>query len=79
MGKELMVKYLRALGNTNLCCSFHSDPWIFGIAQPTVDDYEVRFFHVQRRNAATLLPIIWKHVYPTTIIWSDEWKVYRHR
>ena len=77
MGKELMVKYLIALVNTNLSYSFDSDPWIFGMAQPTVDDYEVRFFRVQRRDAATLLPIIWKHVYPGTIIWSGEWKVYR--
>ena len=68
MGKELMVKDLIALDNTNLSYSFHSDPWILGIAQSTVDDYEVRFFHVQRRDAATLLPIIWKHVYPGTII-----------
>ena len=61
-------KYLRALGNTNLSYSFYSGPWIFGIAQPTVDDYEVRFFHVQRRDTAILLPIIWQHVYPGTTI-----------
>ena len=49
---------------------------IFGIAQPTAEGYEVRFFHVQRRDANTLLPIIWKHVYPGTTIWSGEWKAY---
>ncbi|CAF1015223.1 unnamed protein product [Didymodactylos carnosus] len=51
-------------------------PWIFGIAQPTAEGYEARFFHVQRCDAATLLPIIWKNVYPGTTIWSDEWKAY---
>ncbi|CAF1581970.1 unnamed protein product, partial [Didymodactylos carnosus] len=51
-------------------------PWIFGIAQPTAEGYEARFFHVQRRDAATLLPIIWKNVYRGTTIWSDEWKAY---
>ncbi|CAF3455500.1 unnamed protein product, partial [Rotaria sp. Silwood2] len=51
-------------------------PWIFGIAEPTEEGHEVRFFHVQRRDAATLIPIIWKHVYPGTTIWSDEWKAY---
>ena len=65
------------VGNTNLRYPFHSCPWIFGIAQSTVDDYEVRFFHVQRCYAATLLPIIWKHVYPGTTICSDQWKAYR--
>ena len=28
-------------------------------------------------NDATLLPIIWKHVYPGTTIWPDEWEAYR--
>ncbi|CAF4500135.1 unnamed protein product, partial [Didymodactylos carnosus] len=48
-------------------------PWIFGIAQPTEDGHEVRFFHVQRRDRQTLVPIIWKHVVPGTTVWSDEW------
>ncbi|CAF1195809.1 unnamed protein product [Didymodactylos carnosus] len=51
-------------------------PWIFGIAQRTAEGYEARFFHVQRLDAVTLLPIIWKNVYPGTTIWSDEWKAY---
>ncbi|CAM4799551.1 unnamed protein product [Rotaria magnacalcarata] len=43
-------------------------PWIFGIAEPTEEGHEVRFFHVARRDAATLIPIIWKNVYPGTTI-----------
>ena len=42
---------------------------IFGIAQSTAEGYEVRFFHVQRRDANTLLAIIWKHIYPGSRIW----------
>ncbi|CAF1290825.1 unnamed protein product, partial [Didymodactylos carnosus] len=40
--------------------------------------YEVRFFHVQRRDRATLVPIILKHVAPGTTVWSDEWGAYKN-
>ncbi|CAF0729220.1 unnamed protein product [Didymodactylos carnosus] len=53
-------------------------PWMFGIAQPTENGYEVRFFHVQRRDRATLVPIILKHVVPGTTVWSDEWGAYKN-
>ena len=41
------------------------------------DIQEVRMFVVDRRDAATLLPIIKRHIECGTEIHSDEWKAYK--
>ena len=56
--------------------SVYQGLWIFGVAQANAEGHQVRFSHVHRRDMATSLPIIWKHVYPGTTRWSVEWKVY---
>ena len=33
---------------------------------------------VPSRDQATLLPIIQQHVYPGSVVWSDEWTAYNH-
>ena len=51
--------------------------WVFGLVDtaqsPALGYMEV----VQRRDAATLLPIIAAHTAPGTIIHSDKWAAYR--
>ena len=51
--------------------------WVFGLVDtshtPALGYMEL----VQRRDAATLLPIITAHTAPGTIIHSDEWAAYR--
>lgn len=51
--------------------------WVFGLVD-TAHDPALGFMQiVQRRDAATLLPIIQNHVAPGTVIHSDEWAAYR--
>ena len=51
--------------------------WVFGIVdtsyQPALGYMEI----VQRRDAATLLPIIQAHTAPGSIVHSDDWAAYR--
>ena len=47
-------------------------PWVFGLIQGN----DCRYFWVQRRDRATLLPIIQRECAPGSHITSDEWKAY---
>ena len=49
--------------------------WVFGMKQRDSGRIYMKF--VGARNAANLLPIIYKHVAPESIIYSDLWKSYK--
>jgi len=49
--------------------------WIFGIYDPEKREGYIQL--VDKRDAATLLPIIQRIVAPGSTIWSDEWAAYR--
>lgn len=57
-------------------------PWIFGMVECRKQENgsyksgEIRIFHVEKRDAATLLPIIRGHVESGSMVWSDQWKAY---
>lgn len=48
-------------------------PWVFGLSKRP---RKVRFFIVEGRTAATLLPIVHKHFNIGSTIVSDEWRAY---
>lgn len=48
-------------------------PWVFGLCQGT----DVRYFYINKRDAATLIPIIEREVEAGSTIHSDEWPAYR--
>ena len=50
--------------------------WAFRMLQRSTG--ELRLIHVPRRNEATLMPIILRHVAPGTQVYSDEWAAYRN-
>ncbi|KAH7970100.1 hypothetical protein HPB52_024070 [Rhipicephalus sanguineus] len=50
-------------------------PWIFGML--CVSTKELRLFEIDKRDAATLGPLIAKNVLPGTTVFSDEWAAYR--
>ena len=47
-------------------------PWVFGLICRRTG--ELRLFYVQRRDSATLLPLIRRHEAPGTTVYSDEWR-----
>ena len=79
MGRELRVRLFPIIINlTRNTFSFYiKDPEFLALHSQQQKAIGT-FYHVQRRDANTLLPIIWKHVYPGSTIWSDEWKAYSH-
>ena len=48
--------------------------WIFGIVQR--ENNQIVLYPVSNRNAETLVPLIQRHVYPGTRIYSDSWAAY---
>ncbi|KAF0310283.1 Adenosine monophosphate-protein transferase Fic [Amphibalanus amphitrite] len=44
--------------------------------EPTQVTGELRLIRVDRRDAATLLPLIQRHIAPGTTVYSDEWAAY---
>ena len=52
-------------------------PWVFGIVSCETSPARGYFQVVDRRNAATLLPIIQRCVNPGTEVHTDDWAAYR--
>lgn len=50
--------------------------WLFGGVQRNTLGREVFLVSVQRRNAATLLPLIQQYILPGTRVISDQWASY---
>jgi len=65
--ESVMVKAKYHRGH-QLCERQH---WVFGIYDPQLKEEYIEL--VEKRDAATLLPIVQRIVAPGTTIWSDEW------
>ena len=52
------------------------ETWVFGLADTSTTPATSFLQIVERRDAATLLPIIRDHVRPGTIVHSDQWSAY---
>ena len=50
--------------------------WDFGMVDCSTSPATGFVQIVERRNAATLLPIIHQHIRPGTMVYSDEWRAY---
>jgi transposase-like protein len=50
------------------------EQWVFGGVDLTTKSFFIEL--VDRRDAATLLPVIQRNILPGTVIWSDEWAAY---
>jgi len=70
---EMLISKLKTTRNTSARPT--PQQWVFGGLDTTTQ--EAFLVEVPRRNAATLLPMIQKHVAPGTTIWSDQWAAYR--
>ena len=49
-------------------------PWIFGMVEEETNN--IRMFHVEKRDACTLIPLIMNNIEPGTTIISDGWAAY---
>ena len=49
-------------------------PWVFGMVEEDTD--ELRMFYVEKRDAATLIPLIMDNVEAGTLIVTDGWAAY---
>ena len=53
-----------------------AETWVFGMVDCSTSPATGFVQIVERRNAATLLPIIHQHIRPGTMVYSDEWRAY---
>ena len=56
----------------------HQQMWVFGTSDMSVSPALGVMELVASCDAATLLPIIQRHVHPGTIVWSDMWAAYNN-